>query len=369
MSAAADANGALTRLTVDPAAIAENYRRVRQAAAGTVVAAVVKADAYGMGMGLAAPALAAEGCRDFFVATLGEGIALRRLLPHGRIFMLGGFDSATGESFVTYGLTPVLNTRGEIEAARQLARARGAALAAALHIDTGMNRLGLGADDVTQLAADPLAFDGLAIALVMSHFACADTSGHPLTETQAARFAAARTMMPKAPASLAASAGIYRDPAYHLDMVRPGCALYGINPTPEAANPMRPVCRLEARVLQVRRVPPGETLGYGATYRATRPLTVATVAAGYADGVLRSAGNVGYAHGAGHRLPIIGRVSMDLITVDVSALPPGDAERLTWVTLLGPERPVDIVAAESGTIGYEILTRLAPRAQRIAGRL
>jgi alanine racemase len=369
MSAAVDANGALTRLTVDSQAIVENARRLRGVAPGASLAAVVKADAYGMGMGLVATALAADGCRDFFVATLAEGATLRRCLPNARIFVLGGFDRASATSFVSYTLIPVLNGLSEIEAARAAASARAAKLTVALHVDTGMNRLGLSAADVDRLAADRHAFEGLDVTLVMSHFACADDPAHPLTETQAQRFAAARAKLPPAAASLAASFGMFRSPAHHLDMVRPGCALYGINPTPEAANPMRPVCRFEARVLQVREIAPGETLGYGATYRAPRPLKVATVAAGYADGVLRSASNVGYAHAAGHRLPIIGRVSMDLITLDVTALPPGEVERLTWVTLLGPERPVDAVAAEVGTIGYEVLTRIGPRAQRVAGAL
>jgi alanine racemase len=223
--------------------------------------------------------------------------------------------------------------------------------------------------EAEKFVAEPDAFDGLDLCLVMSHFACADEKDHALTAAQIDRFAFVRALFPQVQASLAASSGIFRGPAARFDLVRPGCALYGVNPTPEAPNPMVPVCRLEARVLQLREIGPSETIGYGATFRAAHAMRTATIAAGYADGVLRSLGNLGYAHAAGFRAPIVGRISMDLITVDVTALPAHAVQVGDWVTLLGPERPVDSVAADAGTIGYEILTRIAPRALRVAGPL
>jgi alanine racemase len=369
MNAPADFSGALTRLTVDPAAIVANYRRLAREASGASCAAVVKADAYGLGMRVVAPALAWAGCADFFVASPDEGASLRRLLPAARIFVLCGLAGLSPADFEAENLVPVVNTLGEIETLRGFATATGRAAAMALHVDTGMNRLGLTQREAAALADTPEALAALDPVLLMSHFACADRHDHLMTAEQIARFENLRARFPAMPASLAASSGIFRAAAAHFDMVRPGCALYGINPTREAANPMAPVCRLEARVLQVREIAAGETVGYGATFTAPAAMRIATVAAGYADGVLRAAGNLGYAHAAGHRLPIIGRVSMDLISLDITALPPHEAAPGAWVTLLGPERPVDAVAAEAGTIGYEILTRIAPRAARRVGAL
>lgn len=362
-------SSALTRLTVDPQAVVENFQRLQRVAAGAVTAAVVKADAYGMGVTLVAPALANAGCADFFVATLDEALQLRGLVPRARIFVLGGFGMAAPADFLATDLVPVLNSLGEIEQARAAAVRAQRPITAAIHIDTGMNRLGLTVAHAEALAREPAALARLDLALMMSHFACADEQDHPMIATQIERFAKVRALFPRVKASLAASSGIFRGAEARFDIVRPGAALYGINPTREVPNPMVPVCRLEARVLQVREIMAGETIGYGATYRAAAPMRIATVAAGYADGVLRSLGNLGYAHAGGHRLPIVGRVSMDLITVDLSALSAPAIQPGDWVTLLGPERPVDEVAAEAGTIGYEILARIAPRAVRIAGPL
>lgn len=369
MSAAADGSRALTRLTVDTGAIVENYRRLQRVAEGATTAVVVKADAYGMGVAAVAPALADAGAADFFVATLDEAETLRRLTPRARIFLLGGFGGGTPDDCLAYDLVPILNTRGDLKTARDFARARQQRMAVALHVDTGMNRLGLTIAEAEWMAADRDAFAGLDLRLVMSHLACADEKNHPMTAAQIERFSVVRARFPQTKGSLAASSGIFRDTQAHFDMVRPGCALYGVNPTPEAPNPMIAVCRLEARVLQVREIGPRESIGYGASFTAPQAMRTATVAAGYADGVLRSLGNLGYAHAAGFRLPIVGRVSMDLITVDITAAPANAVNIGDWVTLLGPERPVDTVAAEAGTIGYEILTRIAPRALRVVGAL
>ena len=353
------------KLTIDLQAIADNYRRLRDRVAPAECAAVVKADAYGLGLSHVAPALAAIGAKTFFVADLGEGIALRALLPGARIGVFNGLLPGTEADYLEHGVLPVLNHLGEIDSWSTVARACSQALPAFIHIDTGINRLGLGPDELDLLAGSPTRLNGIQVAAWISHFACADEADNPMTEAQRVRFATALARLPTAPGSLANSSGLFRGPSMHFDLVRPGCALYGINPVPEQTNPMRPVVRLEAPILQVRRVDSPMTVGYGATHAIRRKGRIATISAGYADGFLRSLSNRGRVSIADRSVPIVGRVSMDLITVDVSDLPedaprPGDRAEL-----IGPSQPVDAVAETAGTIGYEILTALGHRYTRV----
>jgi alanine racemase len=234
-----------------------------------------------------------------------------------------------------------------------------------------MSRLGLPEDELETLASEPERLDGIELALVMSHLACADEPGHPLNAEQLARFSAARARLPTAMASFANSSGIFLGAEYHFDLGRPGVALYGINPTPGRPNPMRQVVRLQGKILQVREIDAPRTVGYGATHRAAGPTRVATVAVGYADGYLRSLSNRGSAWLGNQRVPVVGRVSMDLITLDVTGASPDSAHPGAFVDLIGPELSadpeltVDDVAAAAGTIGYEILTALGQRYHRI----
>lgn len=241
----------------------------------------------------------------------------------------------------------------------------GPPLPALVQFDTGMARLGLPPAEAAVLAAEPDRLAGVDTQLVMSHLACADEPGHPLNRTQLDRFWALRQAFPGVPASLAASSGIFLGADYHFDLGRPGVALYGVNPTPERPNPMRPVLRLEARILQVRHIDPGESVGYGAAHRASRPTKVATVPIGYADGFLRSSSSRGHFLLNGERAPILGRVSMDLITLDVTDFPEAHAHPGAAVVAIGDARPIDAVAADAGTIGYEFLTGLGPRYARV----
>lgn len=361
-------------LTVDLGAIVENYRRLRGIASAAECAAVVKADAYGLGVAKVAPALAAAGCRSFFVATPDEGAALRRLLPAAAIYVLNGLAGGDGRELAERGLKPVLNSLGEIE--RWRARAGPAPLPAGLHFDTGMCRLGLPEGEVEALAAEPARLEGIAVELVMSHLACADEPGHALNREQRQRFDRLKVRLglrprsgaPPPRASLAASSGIFLGPDFHLEMVRPGAALYGLAPTPGAPNPMRQPFVLQGKILQVRDVDRGMTVGYGATHRFARPARLATVGAGYADGYLRALGNGGTAFVGDKQVPVVGRVSMDLITLDVTDVPPDRARPGDLVELIGPNIPTDAVAAAAGTIGYEILTSLGRRyARRYVG--
>jgi alanine racemase len=358
-------------LTIDLGAIAANWRLLRTRVAPAACAAVVKADAYGLGADRVIPALRRAGCRDFFVATLDEAIAARRALedsgPAGgvAIYVLNGLSPGAEEVFAEFALVPVLNSLGEIDAWAAFGARMGAPQPAALHIDTGMSRLGLPQDELERLRAAPERLSGIDCALVMSHLACADEPTHPLNDAQLRAFRAALAMLPPRPASLANSSGIFLESAYHFDLARPGAALYGVAPQPDVANPMRPVVRLEGRVLQVRALGPGASVGYGAAYRVETAVRIATVAVGYADGYFRALSQRARGHLGGVPVPLVGRVSMDLITFDVSHVPEADAHPGQMVELIGPRYTVDQVAADAGTIGYEILTALGRRYRRV----
>ena len=348
-------------LEIDLGAVVDNWRKLAAMARPAQCAAVVKADAYGLGAAPVAGALAAAGCRTFFVATLDEGIALRRVLgATGEIAVLNGPFPGTSADFVAHALLPVLNEPGQIA---EWAKSGGEGVRPAiLHVDTGMSRLGLTASEFGALQADPKPIPWRA---VISHLACADDPAHQMNERQRRRFAAIAARMRGVPASLAASSGIFLGPGHHFDLVRPGAALYGVNPVSGAANPMRPVVRLSAKILQMRQIDSGEPVGYGAAYVMQVPGTVAAVAVGYADGWLRALSHRGCGFLAGRRIPLVGRVSMDLATFDVSAVPPDEAQPGMTVELLGDKYGVDDAAADAGTIGYEILTALGRRYHRV----
>ena len=357
-------------LTIDLDAVADNYRRLCAELGGVACAAVVKADAYGLGMARVAPALARAGARIFFVAQLEEATALRAMFPaevevEVEIFVLNGLGAGPAAAFQAGRVHPVLNSLGEIDAWAAAARAAGRALPAAVHIDTGMNRLGLPEDELEALAADRSRLAGIDLRYVMSHLACADQPEHPLNAEQLRRFRAARARLPDAPASLANSSGIFLGADYHLDLARPGVALYGVNPTPGQPNPMRQVVRLQGKILQLREIDAPRTVGYGATHRAAGPTRIATVAVGYADGYLRSLSNRGSVWLGDRRVPVVGRVSMDLITLDVTGIPAEAAKPGALVDLIGPDLATDAVAEAAGTIGYEILTSLGRRYHRV----
>ena len=353
------------RLTVRLKAIVANYRTYRRLTGPTAVAAVVKADAYGMGAVRVAPALAEAGCDSFFVARLEEGIALRALVPRARIFVLDGAVPASVPALIRHALTPVLNSLAQVAAWSAAAGAGGGALDAVLHVDTGMNRLGLPRDELAILSAEHAKrLAGLNLVLVMSHLACGDEPGNRMNTDQLSRFRQALAMLPPAPASLAASHGAMLSPDYHFDLVRPGVALYGADPQkPEgladAAKPnlMQTAAILTARVLQLRRIDLGESVGYAASFHAKRPSMIATIALGYADGIPRTLSNRGWAAIRGARVPVVGRVSMDLTTLDVSGLaePPQAGDE---VEVMGDTISLGEVAMRAGTNEYEILTRL-----------
>ena len=362
MNDAAQSTG--TVLTIDLDAVAENYRTLAKKAVAAACSAVVKADAYGLGAAHVAPKLWQAGCRAFFVAHLGEGLTVRNALPDAAIYILNGAAPGAEAALAEARLAPVLNDPGAIDRWAACARERNERLPAILHIDTGMSRLGLTATEWQTVSDDRTRLDGLTIEYLMSHLAVAEDTGHPLNQEQRTRFETARTAWSDGPASLANSAGIFLGTEYHYDQVRPGSALYGVNPTPSAPNPMRGAVTLQAPILQVRTIDSPMTVGYGATHRVSGPTKIATIAIGYADGYLRSSSNRGHCVLAGRTVPVVGRVSMDLVTLDVSEVPDTDTRPGTLVDVISNAHPVDAVAKDAGTIGYEILTSLGRRYTR-----
>lgn len=351
-------------LTIDLGAIRENYRRLKVRLGNAACAGVVKADAYGLGAVPVARALRKEGCDTFFVAHVNEGVVLREALGSGPVIaVLNGVPPGAEGSCVDASLLPVINSADQLAAWRDTARRNGRALKAVLQVDSGMSRLGLSPAEVEAIAADPGALEGIETVLVMSHLACADEPDHAANRAQLEEFRRLRKMLPAALASLANSSGIFLGADWHFDLARPGAALYGINPTPIAAqNPMRPVVRLDAKVIQTREIVAGAGVGYGHTYVASHALRTATISLGYADGWHRR--NTAAAYFDGVRLPFLGRVSMDSIILDISALPAGRLKAGDMVELIGPSQDVDHAAVGAGTIGYEVLTSLGHRFHR-----
>ncbi|WP_210483170.1 alanine racemase [Microvirga antarctica] len=365
-----DAAGGI--LHIDLAALAANWRLLRDAAGGAEAAAVVKANAYGIGIEQAVPTLARAGCASFFVAHLSEAIRARAVAPEATIYVLNGLFPGTSPHYRAHRLRPVLGSSGEIDEWAGFCRAQSEALPAALHVDTGMNRLGLGIPEGMTLKDNPHLAD-FAPSLLMSHFVGAEENENPLNARQVEAFSALRETLPGIPASLSNSSGIFLRDNPQFDLVRPGYALYGGNPTPYADNPMNPVVGLEVRVVQIRTIEAGETVGYNGRWVANDRRRVATLSVGYADGYPRAASGrgasgetmlSGMALVAGHSCPFAGNVSMDLIIVDITDVPDGAIARGDCVTLIGGDLTIDEVGRRAGTIGYEILTNLGARYAR-----
>ena len=404
------ADRAAAILEIDLAAIAANWRLLCAMHPSGPVAGVVKADGYGLGARPVARALYAAGCRHFFVALLDEAMEIRQIVPDAMLAVLGGLIAGSEADYLAQNIVPVLGSLAEIDAwtaaahsisargetsasidgdvtryhhpresgdpacvpragmtARVAARASDESIfpspPAILHIDTGMSRLGLDARELALLQQDHARLAGIDLRYVMTHLVASEAAADPLNQRQRERFAAACAGLPSAPRSFANSSGIFLGSGWGSDLARPGAALYGINPTPGAANPMRLAVRLRARVLAVRDVPPGTGIGYNATWHAPGPSRIATAAIGYADGLRRTLSNQGRAFFDGTPVPLVGRVSMDLTTFDVTEAPgvvPG-----AWLEIIGPAQTPDDLAVAAGTNGYEVLTSLGRRFHRI----
>jgi alanine racemase len=357
--------GATGLLTIDLDAIVANWRKLSSQSVPADCAAVVKADAYGCGIAQVTRALSKAGCRTFFVATLDEARAVRDVTPTSAIYVLDGFFPGAGDQYAKYDCRPVIGDSTELAEWDAFRKTSGWDGQAAIHIDTGMNRLGFRVPEAEALL--PRIRNGNhGISLVMSHLVSAELLNDPANGRQVAAFREIASQFSGVPASLANSSGIFLGPQFHFDVVRPGAALYGVNPTPEADTPMQPVVDLKVRVAQVRNVEKGEHVGYGGTWTARQPTRLAIVTAGYADGYFRAAGSIDNMRSAevmvaGKRCPIAGRISMQLMAIDITAVPPGATRRGALVSLLNNEITVDELAHHFGTIGYEVLTSLGKR--------
>ncbi|WP_331373891.1 alanine racemase [Sinorhizobium chiapasense] len=365
---------ASNRLTIDLAALADNWRAMNDRSGTARAAAVLKADAYGIGIAQAAPALYAAGARDFFVANAEEGAELRPLVPDGRIYILAGMWPGNEELFFDNDLVPIINSEEQLAVFMAALSERGDH-PCVLHVDTGMNRLGLSVEEAVALANDPARPASFSPVLIMSHLACGDDPKHPMNLYQLDRFHEAAAAFAGVPASLANSGGVFLGKDYHFDLTRPGIAVYGGEAVNGAINPMKPVVTAEARIIQVRTVPSGATASYGASARFSRDTRIATVAIGYADGYHRSvsgggvtlrqampSGAYGFLHG--RKVPHVGRVTMDLSLFDVTDLPEKAVRAGDYIELFGRNVAIDDVARAGGTIGYELLTSLGHRYHR-----
>lgn len=352
--------------TIDLNAVQANYTRIKaELKSGAECAAVVKTNAYGLGLEQVAPALDVAGCRSFFVATVEEGTALRTLLPDATIYVFHGPAAGEEKDFRVASLVPVLNEPGQVERWAKANRDAGdPPMPAMLHVDTGMNRLGLSLKESEALAGKTDLLEAVHARSVMSHFACSNTPGHSLNRLQCERFARVRELFPNRRYSLANSGGVFSCSTHHFDLVRPGAALYGLNPLPERPNVMQTVVSLSAQVVQLRTLSKAESVGYGATWCAPAGTKVAIIALGYADGIVRSAGNHARVWAAGKLVPVVGTVTMDLTILDVTAIPESQLKSGDRVEVFGHGHCIDAFAIESGTIGYELLTRLGSRVKR-----
>lgn len=354
-------------IRIDLGALARNYRRMRRAAPQSECAAVVKADAYGLGISRIAERLYDEGCHIFFVATLDEGASLRVLLPDARIYVLGGPTPGTEERYSALRLRPVLNSLDQVRAWKQHCDRSAACTAlqhAALHLDTGMERLGLAQAEWLHLVENLSLLDAMHIDFIMTHLACADEPSHGFNADQIQLFDRLRRSFPSLPTSIGNSAGTLLGKAFQGDIVRPGIGLYGGNPFSKRSNPMEVVAHLIGRVTQIREVRPMSSIGYAATFRKVHGGRIATVAVGYADGYPRSLGNVGSVVISDRLLPVVGHISMDMLSVDVTDVPSMLLHVGTPVELIGEKVDVDHVARQAGTISNEILTGLSKRLRR-----
>jgi len=352
-------------LTVDLDAIADNWQTLTRRLFAVECGAVVKANAYGLGLEPVTARLVKAGCKTFFVADVAEARRARSRAREAAIYVLNGFSPEAAKAFAELNVQPVINSTVELAEWDAFVATQGWRGGAAIHIDTGMNRLGMSAEEAAALAPR-LQQENHGITLLMSHLACAEVQDHPLNASQIRLFRELRMLYHGVPASLANSAGIFIGDTAHFDVARPGAALYGINPTPGRTNPMRNVLTLSGFVLQVRKVPQGESVGYGAAWNAKRASRIAVAALGYADGSLRAGSGPdrkagGSAIVAKKRCPIVGYISMDLTCIDVTDLPNNAVRRGDSATFIGEDLLIDEVAASAGTIAYEVLVRLGSR--------
>ena len=349
------------KLHIDLDAITTNYHALRDAFTGDTVASVVKANAYGAGVDVVAPALAKAGCEQFYVATLEEALALREVMPQAHISVFHGVQKGEAETFKAHAITPVLNSVPQLERWAEIGEGQ-----SKLHLDTGMGRLGLTDSEFKYIREERAELLRRAqVNTLMTHLCNASEPTHPINEEQRARFAAMTMHFPEMKRSLCNSGGIGLGEEWHCDLARPGCALYGILPAPEFSIPLQQVATLEAPILQIRTLDRDQSISYGVSAERRKGARLATVASGYADGIQRDLSNNLYALCAGVKVPLVGRVTMDMLIFDVSAVPEAELNQAESVLLMWDGQDVNAIAERADTIGYEILSRIGRRVQRV----
>ncbi|MEE9314940.1 MAG: alanine racemase [Rhizobiaceae bacterium] len=362
------------RLTIDLGALVSNWKLLAKNTGDAECGAVVKANAYGCGIEPVVETLNKDGCKTFFVAVAEEGKRVKRVAPESRCFVLNGLFPEAAPHYEEAGLIPILGSLPEVEAWANYAKQKDAALPCAIHMDSGMTRLGMSKRELERLIASDHLMDHIEPQLFMTHYACADDIGHPKTETQREAFIQASYLLPGAARSAANSAAILQADDHSFDLVRPGIAIYGGEALNDVPNPMKPVVTLEGRIIQIRSVKAGETVGYGSAETIKKDSRVAYVSVGYADGYHRGSSNMGTAMRliapatkaafGGTIINGVGRISMDISAFDVSGIDENEITAGDWIELFGPTIPVDDVARAAGTIGYELLTGLGSRYSR-----
>jgi alanine racemase len=351
-----------TVLTIDLEAIRANYKVLdKKVGNGVECASVVKSNAYGLGIEQVMTALSSVGCRNFFVATLDEALQIRKFSLTDNIYVLNGVRQGQEMEFLQHNLVPVLNDGYQIEVWREFSRRKESKLPVTLHIDTGMSRFGISVDDARELYENREYLKALNITLVMSHLACADEPDHEMNKLQFEKFSQCKEFIGTTKLSLCNSAGIFLGSEYHFDMVRPGAYLYGLQVSPSIDPPPQPVVKITSRILQVREIKENVTVGYGATRQVKKGSVLATVALGYGDGISRALSNHGYVYILDTKCPIVGRVSMDSLVVEITDIPLQEVSIGTEVEIIGENISMDDIAKQAGTIGYEVLTSLDGR--------
>lgn len=360
---------AYSALIVNLKATVSNYQTLSKLASKAECSAVLKADAYGLGAIPIALRLHRAGCRKFFVAYADEAVNLRQAFIQldlkAEIIVLNGLIAGTETIFTDYNITPTLTDLDQINRWQTHSKALGRKLSAALHVDTGMSRTGLPSKELDTLVETPSLLEGIDISLILSQMVYSHEENLIFSAYQRQRFDSALKQLPKAPASLAKSGAIFLGSDYHYQLVRPGIGLHGINPTLGAQNLLTPAVSLWAKVYQVQEISIGQTVGYAQDYKAKLPKRIATLTVGYADGYPWALANKGYVLFGDYKAPLIGRVSMDLLTIDVTDIPESIVYNGTWAQLIGNDITIERIAETAETVPYEILLRLGKRFQRI----
>jgi alanine racemase len=353
-------------IEINLSALNANYNFIKSFLTNnTKVAAVIKANAYGLGAKEILESLSETDCKDYCFAYVSEALSLKDKLHGYNVYIFNGITHEDTIECAINNYIPIIGNFYQLEIWKQTASKLEKKLPAILHVDTGMGRLGFSETQLHKIISNPELIEGIEFQYLMSHLACADERDHPLNKIQLGLIQKYSSYFPNLPITFANSAGILLSPNYHFSMVRPGCALYGINPNNDLSNPMKQVVTIKAQVLQIREIENDQNISYGGRYTARKGQRIAVLAFGYADGYIRIQTNNAFGYFKGYRIPIISTITMDLVMADITSIPEQLINEMDYVELMGENITVDEVAKYAKTIGYEVLTRLSNRIKRV----